>query len=179
MLRYVVIACAIVLLAGMVAASLHRSAGDVRIASVRTTASPSPPRFQAESTFTPGPLVGDAPWAFVALVDCFRHERTYRGALVWVRAHVPRDARLLRDGTTLTSGPCVVRVSPSGVLARRGLGGPDAVDVRIPPPALLFVLGGPGNPAVRGRRDLYVLRWKPDGDARLDRLATMPDSRMP
>jgi hypothetical protein len=169
MLRYLLIATVLVVLAYAIAATLHRFGGDLRVAAVQTTASPSPPRLQAQSTFTPGPLRGDAPWVLVALVDCFRHERTWRGTLASVSAHVPRGARLLPAGARLDSGPCAVEVSADGLHATRAA--PDAVDVRVPAPVRVYA-------PRTGAGEIDVLRWTSPADARLDRLATMPNARL-
>jgi hypothetical protein len=176
-LRYVVLATIIVLLVGVIAASLHRAAGPLRVASVASTGSPSPPRAEAESTLTPGPLTGVAPWAFVALVDCFKHERTFAGPLDAAEHRVPRGAALLERGSVIVSGPCEVDITDDGARAFRGPRTNPNVDVEVPPHLRVFASAAPSGTA-GGPCALYVLRWREAGDARLDRLATMPGARI-
>jgi hypothetical protein len=134
-LRYLLIATAIVFLIGGIAAALHRGGGDLRMASVQTTSSPSPPRRQAASTFAPGPLTGDAPWALSAVPECFHQVWEARGSLPFTLSHLPRDAAPLRAGATAAAADCVVYVRTHDVLLVRG-----SERLRVPPRATLYVL---------------------------------------
>ena len=178
MWRYLLIATAIVFVAGGIVAALHLNRSDLRVASVQTTASPSPPRAQAPSTLTPGPITGNAPWIFNTLLDCFRHEATFEGPLESVRGHVPAGAVRFRPDEVLESGSCVARLdtADSGRVVRKA--GEDTVIAVIPPHVEIYIEGGPRNPAGFGKRRVYVLRWKHLGDARLDRLSTMDFARV-
>jgi len=91
-LRYYLIATAIVVTFGIIVAALHRPGRDLRVASVKATGSPSPPRREGASTFSPPPPIGNAPWAMSALPECFHQEHEVHGTWAFVRA-----ARLAGD----------------------------------------------------------------------------------
>jgi hypothetical protein len=177
--RYYLIATAIVLAVGTLAAALHFGVGhELRVASVQTTASPSPPRAQAASTFDPGAIIGAAPWVFSALSDCFHQERAFHGTFTHLRAEVPRDARPLEASRILESGPCNVYYWGDHAKVLRGPSGDASVDVEVPAHLRIFVQGGPEQATTYARRRIYVLRWTSEAEARLDRLSTMSDSRV-
>ena len=141
MLRFYLIATAIVLVAGVAIAALYRggSGRDLRVASVQTTASPSPPRRQ--DTTSHGPIVptGDAPWAMSAVPECFRQRREVHGPPAYVRAALPASARPLAAGTVVTAGDCTVTVGAGTVLVRRA-----DETLRVPPQSTLYALAGGG-----------------------------------
>jgi hypothetical protein len=171
--RYLFIATVIVFVAGGIVAAVHRHRADVRIAPSQSTGSPSPPRTEAATSFFPGAVTGNAPWAFDAVMDCFHHERTFRGTLERVRRHLPTGAWRLPDGWVLASGPCTARVARDTARLCRGPCSRANVDVRIPPRVHVFVEGGHDEAPAEVRR-VYVLRWTAEDDARLDRLTAMP-----
>ena len=134
MLRYVLIATCIVVLFGAVAAAVHRAGGPLRMASVQTTGSPSPPRREAPSTFTPGPVTGDAPWALSAVPECFHQESETAGSERFVLARIPHGASLAPPGVTVTSRDCIVWARASDVVLVRG-----AERLRVPSGRLLLL----------------------------------------
>ncbi|MBV9647066.1 MAG: hypothetical protein JO043_06370 [Candidatus Eremiobacteraeota bacterium] len=178
MLRYVVIATAVVFIIGAVATAIHRWHAPLQIASVASTGSPSPPRRQAVSTFSPGPVTGEAPWAFDALIDCFRHERTFRGSRQFVSRHVPAAAERLERGSALYSGPCTAIIGADTVRVIRSGGGNAGVDVEIPAHVAVLFERLPQTGGEPEQLRVYVMRWNAGSDARLDRLRTMPFARV-
>ena len=176
MLRYVIIATVLVFVVGALMTAVHRAAAPLHVATVASTGSPSPPRAQAASTFTPGPVQGDAPWAFDAVIDCFHHERTYRGTLAFVRRHIPAGAAAVVPGWTVVSADCTASITSDGVRLRRGPAANPSVVVRVPPPVQVFV-DGALDPQQAPHR-VYVLRWSGSGDARIDRLRTAPNASL-
>jgi hypothetical protein len=177
--RYLLISTAIVFLIGGALAAVHFTHPELRVASVQSTGSPSPPRREAASTFTPGPIEGNAPWVFNTLLDCFRHERTFEGTLDSVRRHIPADAKPLQSYELLQSGNCraVIESDDSARVQRESNSAP-SVSAVVPPHVEVFTQGGPANPADFGKRRIYVLRWKTAQDARLDRLESMDFTRV-
>jgi hypothetical protein len=135
MLRYYLIATAIVVTFGVILAAFHRPGRELRVASVKSTGSPSPPRREGTSTFSPPPPNGNAPWAMSALPECFHQEREVHGTWAFVRAHVPPAARALSRGTTLHERDCTVVVGDGVVDVTRG-----NETLRVPPVAALYAL---------------------------------------
>lgn len=179
MWRYLLISTAVIFLIGGALAAVHFTHPELRVASVQSTGSPSPPRRQAPSTFTPGPIEGNAPWAFNTLLDCFRHERTFEGPLNSVRRHIPADARRLQTSLLLLSGNCrAILDSDESARVERDSSNSASVSVIVPPHVEIFTQGGPADQTKLGKRRVYVLRWKSPQDARLDRLWSMDSARI-
>ena len=153
MFRYLLIATAIVFFVGALAAALHHRSGELRVATVSSTGSPSPPRRQAASTFTPGPVTGDAPWALSAVPECFVQSAEARGPRRYALAHLPADATRLSEGTTVSASDCVAWVHGGNVILVRG-----GERLRVPS-ASLYVFGRDAGLAVLSRdRERSVLR---------------------
>jgi hypothetical protein len=152
-LRYYLIATAIVVTFVAIVAGVQRQARELRVASVQSTGSPSPPRAQGRSTLPPRAVVGDAPWAMSALPGCFRQRREVHGPTTFVREAIPPGAVALASGRTLRAGPCVVRVREDTIDVRRG----DDL-LRVPPPATLYTLPDGGLALVHRDAQGTVLR---------------------
>jgi hypothetical protein len=135
MLRYYLISTALVVTLCIIASAIHRASHELRVASVESTGSPSPPRRQGAAPYSPPPPNGNAPWAMSALPECFHQDRELHGTRAFVRAHVPAGARLLPRGTTLHSGDCTVIVGDRAVEVVRG-----DERLRVPPVAALYAL---------------------------------------
>jgi hypothetical protein len=112
-LRYVVIASAIVLalLLGIFALGRATAPRDAPYAS--KLASPGVPRVEGDGSGTAAPLVGDAPWALSALPECFRQLHAVRGAPSYVNAHLsgvapPRRMWQRAFAGRLVAADCVV-----------------------------------------------------------------------
>jgi hypothetical protein len=136
MLRYYLIASGIVLGALLVATLFVHRGGPLKVATVRATGSPSPPRLQAGSTFEPGGVAGIAPWALSALPECFRQERVARGPFASLRAQLPSGGVRLEPGGVLRVADCTLRAGPDELGVERG-----SVRLEVPPPARAFVAG--------------------------------------
>jgi hypothetical protein len=155
MLRYYLISAGLVLFLGIVAGAFHRGVGpELRIASVQSTSSPSPPRSQGASRRTPSPVTGDAPWAMSAVPECFRQRREVQGPTEFVRARIPTGARVVPPGTTIASGDCELVVGEGSLELRRG-----SESLRVPPTATLYALSGGDIALLRRDRTGTVLRF--------------------
>jgi hypothetical protein len=152
-LRYYAIATAIVVTFVAIVAGVQRAARELRVASVQSTGSPSPPRAQGASTLAPRPVRGDAPWAMSAVPECFRQRREVHGPAAFVRAAMPQGAVALPAGRTLRAGDCLVRVRQEAIDVRRG----DDL-LRVPPPATLYSLPDGGLALVHRDAQGTVLR---------------------
>jgi hypothetical protein len=152
-LRYYLIATAIVVSFGVILAAFHRPGRELRVASVQSTGSPSPPRREAASRYSPPPPNGNAPWALSALPECFHQEHEFHGTPASVGAHLPRTARLVPRGTRLRASDCTVVVGDRVVDVVRG-----NETLRVPPVASLYAL--PRDRFALLREDAYgaVLR---------------------
>lgn len=153
MLRYYAIATAIVVAFVAIVAGVQRAAREVRVASVQSTGSPSPPRAQGESTMPPRAVRGDAPWAMSAVPECFRQRREVHGPMAFVRGAMPRGSLAFFAGRTLRAGDCVIRVREDTIEVRRG----DDL-LRVPPPATLYALPDGGLALVHRDAQGTVLR---------------------
>jgi hypothetical protein len=136
MLRYYLIASGIVLSALLVATLFVHRAAPLKVAPVRATGTPSPPRLQAPSTFEPGGVAGIAAWALSALPECFRQERVAHGPFASLRAQLPTTGGRLEPGAVLRVADCTVRAGPDTLGVERG-----SERLAVPPPARAFVVG--------------------------------------
>src|SRR5580704_3187550 len=120
MLRYYLISTALVLTLGAILAAFHRPGHELRVASVQSTASPSPPRRQGTSAYLARVPNGDAPWAMSALPECFHQRHEVHGPRGFVLAHLPAGARRIPPGTSVSSKDCTVVVGERSIDVRRG-----------------------------------------------------------
>ncbi len=150
MLRYYLIATALVVGALSFGAAFYRPGKPLELAAVRATGSPSAARFQGASTKTPEPVTGDAPWALSAFPGCFAQIERVRGPRAYVLERLPASRRPVPSGATLRSGACTVGVLARGLRLARGeerlrvgrsqLFETDGVPFEIPAPRELVLL---------------------------------------
>jgi hypothetical protein len=148
-----VIATAIVVTFVSIVAGVQRAARELRVASVQSTASPSPPRAQAPSTPSPRAVRGDAPWALSALPECFHQTREVNGPPAFVDAAIPPGATAVQPGRALVVGDCTVAVGAGSIEVRRG-----TEWLRVPPVATLYALPNGDWALLRREAHASVLR---------------------
>jgi len=89
--------------------------------SVRAHGAPTIGRRQPPSTFHPGPLGAEAPWALSALPECWLQQKVWRAPRVTgLRAHLPADARPIAPGSVLVYRNCTLKVRQSDAVVTRG-----------------------------------------------------------
>jgi hypothetical protein len=152
MLRYYAIAAVLVIVAASVLAATVERRRELRVASERARGTPSPPRREAASTFDPGAVIGDAPWALSAVPECFRQTGETHGSAGFVAAHLPAGARRLAPGTVVVAADCRVSVGAATLAVdRRG-------ERLIVPPRTSVYAAGDGLAVLRAAGGSYDLR---------------------
>jgi hypothetical protein len=156
MLRYYLIASGVVLGALLLGTLFVHRGPALRVATVRATGTPSPPRAEAASTLDPGGVQGVAAWALSALPECFRQERVARGPLAFVRAQLPPGARQLAAGTVVRAGDCTLRVGAGTLGVERG-----NVRLSLPTPVRTLLAGRLLAVLRRGRSTAELRVYRP------------------
>ena len=122
MWRYLALASAIVLGVVLVVLALPHASHDESASryssDVRATAGPAQ-RAVADHE-SASPVTGDAPWALSALPECFRQLRSASGPAAFVRAKMPRDAKLFAAGTRLRIADCTLEIGYETAIVTRG-----------------------------------------------------------
>ncbi len=116
-------ALATVVVLGVVVTATAWMHGDlIRIRIAPTTLPEAPKRGPARplTSASPGAFVGTAPWVLSALPECLFQRSVAHGNLAYLRAHLPADATIVANGTTLRFGPCTIFVRGDEVMVRRG-----------------------------------------------------------
>jgi hypothetical protein len=152
-LRYYVIATAIVVALGGLIFARHLAAPDLRI-EARPTGTPTVEMHHAEDAAVPGAFSGQGAWVLSALPECFDEQSRVRGPAGALAARVPAAADRIPAGTVLTAGPCTVTVGAHDVRVTRG---PD--HLRVPPEAALYRAGGRLVLVARTGSDLEIRRY--------------------
>jgi len=120
MLPYYAAASALVVGTLVIFASGLGRSPKLRVASVPVHGTPSPARGEAASTFAPGSVTGEAPWALSAVPECFRQESEAHGSPAFVASRLPAGAQRLAAGTRLAVGDCRLRVGAAVLTLERG-----------------------------------------------------------
>jgi hypothetical protein len=136
MLPYLAVATVLVVGALVVFASRTGPRRDLKVASLPAHGTPSPPRHEAASTFAPGPVTGNAPWALSALPECFRQESEAHGSAAFVTGQLPASARRLEPGTVLAVADCRLLVGRATLTVERG-----RERLVVPPDTRAYALG--------------------------------------
>jgi hypothetical protein len=137
MVPYYAAATVIVLGASILFASGLGRGRDLAVKSVPARGTPSPPRHEAASTFRPGGVTGNAPWALSAVPECFRQESEVRGAAAFVSGSLPPGARPLLAGTVVAVADCRLLVGASTLTLERG-----GERLVVPPDTRAYAAGG-------------------------------------
>jgi hypothetical protein len=138
MLRYFVLATAIVVGAGVIIAGwVNRDMLRIKLASVYASAPPKAEPAEAIGTGSNVGLRGDAPWALSALPECLVQKSESTGPRAYVLAHLPPGAAAIEPPATLRVRDCGIELAGDAIYVRRG---PDRF--RIPPPVRLYRFPG-------------------------------------
>jgi len=152
-IRYFLIATAIVVVVGSIVFAHRLAAPDLRI-SARPTGTPTVETRFSEAPATARPFTGQGPWVLSALPDCFDEQSRLRGPLAEVRAKLPPAADRIAPGTTLRVGPCTLVVRARDIWVDRG-----SDRLRVPPQAELYRVAGRLTLAVRSGGELEIRRY--------------------
>ena len=153
MIRYYLIAAAIVVVFGSIVFAHRLVAPDLRI-SAQPTGTPTVETRVSEAPATARPFTGQGPWVLSALPACFDEQSRVRGPLAAVQARLPPAADRIAPGTTLQVGTCTIIVRARDIWVDRG---PDRL--RVPPDAALYRVGGRLTLAVRSGSQLEIRRY--------------------
>ena len=109
---------------------------------------------------TPGPVHGEAPWAFSALPECFRQDSRRSGLPAFAHIGFPRAAKLISPGTRLAVQDCTVVVGAETISVSRGDN-----QLVVPARAKLFGYGGHLvlDRFAGGREEVRVYEYAPLG----------------
>lgn len=153
MIRYYIIATAIVVVFGSIVFAHRLAPPDLRI-SARPAGTPTVETRVAESPATARPFTGQGPWVLSALPGCFDEQSRVRGPLAQVELKLPPLADRVAPGTTLQVGDCTLVVRARDIWVDRG-----ADRLRVPPDAALYRVDGRLTLAVRSGGELEIRRY--------------------
>jgi hypothetical protein len=152
-IRYYLIATAIVLAIGGLVFAHRLAPPDLRIAA-EPTGTPTVETHVAETPATAPPFTGQGPWVLSALPGCFDEQSRVRGPAAALGAAVPPAADRIAAGSVLRVGDCRLDVRSNDIWVARG-----ADHLRVPPDAALYRVGGRLTLAVRSGSVLEVRRY--------------------
>lgn len=153
MIRYYIIATAIVVLFGGLVFAHRLASPDLRI-SAQPSGTPTVETHVAEVPATARPFSGQGPWVLSALPDCFDEQSRVRGPVADVQAKLPPEADRIAAGTTLKVGECTLDVRVRDIWVVRG-----SDRLRVPPEAALYRVDGRLTLAVRSEGVLEIRRY--------------------
>lgn len=153
MIRYYIIATAIVLIFGSIVFAHRLAPPNLRIAA-RPTGTPTVETHVAEAPATARPFTGQGPWVLSALPDCFDEQSRVSGPAAEVAPKLPPAADRIAPGTTLRAGDCTLQVRARDIWVDRG-----ADRLRVPPEAALYRVDGRLVLAVRSGGQLEIRRY--------------------
>jgi hypothetical protein len=142
-IRYYIIATAIVVLFGGIVFAHRLAAPDLRI-SAQPSGTPTVETHVAGAPVTERPFTGQGPWVLSALPDCFDEQSRVRGPVAEVGPKLPPAADRVAPGTVLQVGECTLSVRARDILVGRG-----SDRLRVTPDAALYRIGGRLTLAVR------------------------------
>ncbi len=128
----------VLVLAVVVFATAWTHLGQLRI-SIAPTQGPDKPKLAHGSDGlgrSDGAFVGRGTWVLSALPDCVRQRSVTHGPRAYVRAHLPKGATIVANGSVLVYGPCTISVRDGEIEIRRG-----EDRLAVPPPAVLYRAG--------------------------------------
>jgi hypothetical protein len=152
-IRYYLIATAIVVAIGGIVFAHRLAAPDLKI-SAQPSGTPTVETHVAEAPATPRPFTGQGPWVLSALPGCFDEQSRLRGPSVEVAPKLPPAANRIAPGTTLRVGDCTLVVRARDIWVERG-----GDRLRVPPEAALYRVAGRLTLAVRTGRQLEIRRY--------------------
>jgi hypothetical protein len=152
-IRYYLIATAIVVVIGSIMFAHRLAAPDLRI-SAQPTGTPTVETRFSEAPATARPFTGQGPWVLSALPDCFDEQSRVCGPPAAVRSKLPPAADRIAPGTTLRVGPCTLVVRTRDIWVDRG-----SDRLRVPPEAALYRVAGRLTLVVRSGAELEIRRY--------------------
>jgi hypothetical protein len=154
-IRYYIIATAIVVIFGSIVFAHRLAAPDLRIAAqptgtptVETRTSEVPARATAR------PFSGQGPWVLSALPACFDEQSRVSGPAADLAAKLPPASDRIAAGTTLEVAACTVIVRARDIWVERG-----GDRLRVTPDAALYRVDGRLVLAVRAGSRLEIRRY--------------------
>jgi hypothetical protein len=153
MIRYYLIATAIVVAIGGIVFAHRLAAPDLKI-SAQPSGTPTVETRVSEAPATPRPFSGQGPWVLSALPGCFDETSRVRGPVRTLAAKVPPSGDRIAPGTTLRAGDCTLVVRARDIWVDRG---PDRL--RVPPDAALYRVDGHLTLVVRTGGELEIRRY--------------------
>jgi hypothetical protein len=152
-IRYYIIATAIVVVFGSIVFAHRLAPPDLRISAL-PTGTPTVETRVSEAPATARPFTGQGPWVLSALPGCFDEQSRVRGPLAEVEAKLPPATDRIAPGTTLQVGECTLVVRAQDIWVDRG-----ADRLRVPPEATLYRVDGHLTLAVRAGGALEIRRY--------------------
>jgi len=152
-IRYYLIATAIVVVFGSIVFAHRLAPPDLRI-SAQPSGTPTVERHVAEAPSTARPFTGQGPWVLSALPDCFDEQSRISGPLRALAPKLPPAADRIATGTVLHSGDCTLLVRAGDIWVSRGLD-----RLRVPPAAALYRVDGRLVLSVRTGDQLEIRRY--------------------
>jgi hypothetical protein len=136
-LRYYLIALAIVALAGGLVYAHRIIAPDLEISAQPTGTPTVETRVPDDAAATPRPFTGQGPWVLSALPACFDEQSRVRGPIGELQATFPPGADRIAPGTVVRQGGCTLIVRERDIWVERG-----GDRLRVPPEAALYRVAG-------------------------------------
>jgi hypothetical protein len=152
-IRYYIIATAIVVVFGSIVFAHRLAPPDLRI-SAQPTGTPTVETRFSEAPATARPFSGQGPWVLSALPGCFDEQSRVSGPLAGVESKLPPAADRIAPGTTLHVGECTLVVRNRDIWVERG-----ADRLRVPPDATLYLVDGHLTLAVRSGGQLEIRHY--------------------
>ncbi len=154
MIRYYIIATAIVIVFGGIVFAHRLAPPDLKISAQPTGTPTVETRSAPEAAATPRPFSGQGPWVLSALPACFDEQSRISGPVGQLRAKLPPAADRIAAGTTLEVGECTLIVRARDIWVERG---PDRL--RVPPDAALYRVDGHLVLSARSGGQLEIRRY--------------------
>ena len=152
-IRYYIIATAIVVIFGSIVFAHRLAPPDLRI-SAQPSGTPTVQTRFSEAPATAKPFTGQGPWVLSALPGCFEEQSRVSGPFEEVQAKLPPAADRIAPGTTLRVGECSLAVRARDIWVSRG-----SDRLRVPPDAALYRVDGHLTLAVRSGGQLEIRRY--------------------
>lgn len=152
-IRYYIIATAIVVIFGSIVFAHRLAPPDLRI-SARPSGTPTVETHFSAPPATANPFTGQGPWVLSALPDCFDEQSRVSGPFAEVRAKLPPGADRIAPGTRLRVGDCILQVRRRDIWVDRG-----SDRLRVPPDAALYRVDGHLTLAVHSGGQLEIRRY--------------------
>jgi hypothetical protein len=152
-LRFYLLAAAIVVLVGSIVAAHRFAAPDLRI-HAESTGTPTVESRLPEPTSSPPPFAAQGSWVLSALPACFDERSRVRGPAAALAEKVPPPAARIDPPATLQAGDCTLIVRPHDLWVVRG-----DDRMRVPPEAALYRVDGRLILVVQSGSQLEIRRY--------------------